>query len=62
VLSDASGKELTRGALNGLSSYNVANSPYSTQVARQDADKRAALDIAERLRLNLGVYFRRARR
>jgi LPS-assembly lipoprotein len=61
VLTDAKGKELTRGTLTGLSSYNVANSPFATLAARQDSDKRAALDIAQRLRLDLGVYFRRAK-
>ena len=62
VLTDAKGQELTRGTLTGLSSYNVANSPFATLAARQDSDKRAALDIAQRLRLDLGVYFRRGQR
>jgi LPS-assembly lipoprotein len=61
VLADANGKELTSGSLTGLSSYNVANSPFATLAARQDSDKRAALDIAQRLRLDLGVYFRRTK-
>jgi LPS-assembly lipoprotein len=62
VLTDAKGQELTRGSLAGLSSYNVATSPYATLVARQDSDLRAAQDIAQRIRLDLGVYFRRAKR
>ena len=62
VLTDSKGQELTRGSLAGLSSYNVATSPYATLSARQDSDKRAAEDIAQRLRLDLGVYFRRTRR
>ena len=61
VLTDAKGEELRRGVLTSLSSYNVATSPYATQVARQDADKRAAQDLAERLGLELGAYFRRQR-
>ena len=61
VLTDAKGEELRRGSLTSLSSYNVAQSPYATQVARQDADKRAAQDLAERLSLELEVYFRRQR-
>ena len=59
VLTDAKGTELTRGTQTGLSSYNVATSPYSTLSAQQDADKRAAQDIAERIRLDLGAFFRR---
>jgi LPS-assembly lipoprotein len=59
VLADSQGKELTRGSLTGLSTYNVVTAPYATQSARQDADTRALQDIAQRLRLDLGVYFRR---
>jgi LPS-assembly lipoprotein len=59
VLTDARGEELRRGALTSLSSYNVANSPYATLSARQDSDKRAAQDLAQRIGLDLGVYFRR---
>jgi len=33
------------------------NSPYATLAGQQDADKRAAEEIAERIRLDLGVYF-----
>ena len=61
ILTDAKGEELRHGALTSLSSYNVANSPYATLVARQDSDKRAAQDLAERIGLELGVYFRRQR-
>ena len=61
VLADNQGKELTHGSLTGLSSYNVATAPYATQSARRDADTRALQDIAQRLRLDLGVYFSRHR-
>ena len=57
-LSDAKGTTLTSGSQTGLSSYNVASSPYSTLAAQQDADKRAAEDMAERIRLDLGAWFR----
>jgi LPS-assembly lipoprotein len=59
VLADNQGKELTHGTLTGLSSYNVATAPYATQSARRDADTRALQDIAQRLSLDLGVYFSR---
>ena len=58
VLTDAAGKTVTQGAQTGLSAYNVSPSPYSTLEGQQDADKRAAQDIAERIRLDLGAYFR----
>ena len=59
VLTDARGTTLTSGTQNGLSSYNVATSPYSTLAAQQDADARAAQDMAERIRLDLAAWFRR---
>ncbi len=61
LVDTASGKEMTKGTETGLSSYNVVQSPYSSLIAQQDADRRAAEDIAERIRLDLGVYFDRQR-
>jgi LPS-assembly lipoprotein len=58
-LRDAKGAEVAHGAQTSLSSYNVVTSPYATLSAQQDADKRAAQDIAERIRIDLGAYFRR---
>jgi LPS-assembly lipoprotein len=60
VLTDANGKELTRGVQTSLSAYNVVASPYATLTAQQDADKRAADDIATRIRIDLGIYFSHA--
>lgn len=45
------------GNISALAAYNVATSPYATVVAEQDASNRAAGDIAERLRVELAVYF-----
>jgi LPS-assembly lipoprotein len=60
-LTDAAGKAMTKGTETGLSAYNVlpssASANYGTLAAQQDADKRAAQDIAERIRLDLNVYF-----
>jgi len=54
-------KVVKRGKQFTLSAYNVmpssSSSAYSTLMARQDAQKRAAKDIAYRIRLDLGVYF-----
>jgi LPS-assembly lipoprotein len=58
TLSDAHGNVLTTGIQTELSAYNVVASPYATLVAEQDASKRAAQDVAERIHLDLGVWFR----
>jgi LPS-assembly lipoprotein len=49
---------LTSGDVSALAAYNVASSPYATVVAEQDAGDRAAGDIAERVRVELAVFFR----
>jgi LPS-assembly lipoprotein len=61
VLSDAGGTVLHQGRQSELSSYNVVQSPYATVAAEQDSGKRAAQDLAERIRLELGAWFRRRR-
>lgn len=47
----------THGVETGLTSYNVLSSPYSTLAVQQDADRRAAEDIADRIRVDLAVWF-----
>ena len=60
-LTDMAGRVVTKGTETGLSAYNVlpssSNANYGTLAAQQDADKRAAQDIAERIRLDLNVFF-----
>jgi LPS-assembly lipoprotein len=60
-LTDMAGHVVTKGTETGLSAYNVlpsaSNANYGTLAAQQDADKRAAQDIAERILLDLNVYF-----
>lgn len=48
------------GDLTSFAAYNVAAAPflYATVTAQRDAQKRAANDIAERLRTELAVYLR----
>ena len=58
TLSDAKGDVLTSGTETQMAAYNVVQSPYATMVASQDSSKRAAEDIAERIHLDLGVWFR----
>jgi LPS-assembly lipoprotein len=57
-LSDVrTGVELTKGTETAVSGYDVVASPYATLVAQQDAQKFGARDIADRVRIDLGVYF-----
>lgn len=60
LVDNATGKMLTQGTETGLSAYNVVSSPYATLVAQQNADKQAAGDIADRIRIALAAYFARA--
>jgi LPS-assembly lipoprotein len=62
TLSDTRGNVLTTGTQTELSAYNVVQSPYATLVAEQDASKRAAQDVAERIHLDLGVWFRQQKK
>ncbi len=62
VLTDAAGNVMTQGTQTELSAYNVVQSPYATLSAQQDSAKRAAQDMAERIRLALGAWFRQHRR
>ena len=48
---------VTQGVETGLTSYNVLTSPYATLAAQQDADRHAAEDIADRIRIDLAVFF-----
>ena len=48
---------VTHGTETGLSAYNVLSSPYATLAVQQDANKRAADDVADRIRVALAVYF-----
>ena len=58
ALSDIhTGAEVTKGSETSVAAYDVVASPYATLVAQQDAQKFAAKDIADRIRVDLGVYF-----
>jgi LPS-assembly lipoprotein len=57
VLTDASGRQVISGSQTSLASYNTSNSPYSTLVVQKDSDRRAADDLADRIRMDLGAYF-----
>ena len=51
---------VAHGTETGLSSYNVLGSPYATLSVQQDADRHAAQDIADRIRIDLAVHFAQA--
>jgi LPS-assembly lipoprotein len=60
VLTDATnGNTVTSGQVSSLTAYNVVASPYATLIAQKDAQKRASEELAERIRIDLGVYFAR---
>jgi LPS-assembly lipoprotein len=61
-LFDSTGKLVTSGHQSTLAAYNVVSSPYATLAAQQDAQKRAAQDLSQRIQLDLGVWFARHRR
>jgi LPS-assembly lipoprotein len=53
------GADVTKGTETTVSAYDVVASPYATLVTQQDAQKLGARDIADRIRIDLGVYFAR---
>jgi LPS-assembly lipoprotein len=60
VLTDATNANtVTSGQVSSLTAYNVVASPYATLIAQKDAQKRAGEELAERIRIDLGVYFAR---
>ncbi|HTW35536.1 MAG TPA: LPS assembly lipoprotein LptE [Rhizomicrobium sp.] len=57
-LSDIHSNKLVKSGIERtLSAYDVVNSPYATLVAQQAAQKRGAVDIADRIRIDLAAYF-----
>ena len=50
-------KVLNSGIEHTLSGYDVVTSPYATLVAQQDAQRKSAQDVADRIRIELSAYF-----
>ncbi|HEY2068339.1 MAG TPA: LPS assembly lipoprotein LptE [Rhizomicrobium sp.] len=50
-------KEITKGEEQVQAGYDVAASPYATEMSLQDTRRRAAQSVAEHIRLDLGVFF-----
>ena len=57
LIDKASGKTVAAGVLPISVSYNAVNDPYAGIVAQQDGQKRAASEAAQRIRIELGVWF-----
>jgi LPS-assembly lipoprotein len=51
------GKTLYKGKVNSVSSYNILTSPFATGFSEADARARALREIADSIRIRLGIYF-----
>ena len=51
--------ELYSGAVNSVSSFNILTSPFATVFSEADARKRALRELADGIRIRLGIYFSR---
>jgi len=58
----ATKRVLTSGRATSINRFDVLRSPYSTVVSTEDAQHRAAAQIAEDIRTRLGIYFNSARK
>jgi LPS-assembly lipoprotein len=56
-LTDAKLNSVIKGTESTLESFDVAQSPYSSLTGQEYAEKQAAEDIAEHIRIDLGVHF-----
>lgn len=52
----ADGQVLYRSAVRRVASYNVVRAPYATLAAEQDAERRAAKELAHEIRSRLAVH------
>ena len=48
---------LYNSAIRRVVSYNVRTDPFSTLIAEQDAERRAAHELATQIRTMLSLYF-----
>ncbi|HAA92266.1 MAG: hypothetical protein CMM48_07060 [Rhodospirillaceae bacterium] len=63
VLSEKKTKAvLFRGTSRSVNSYNIVRSEFATLSAEQNATKRAAREIADDIKLRLGIFFNDLRR
>lgn len=57
VLTDTSGKVLTKGATASTAQYDKLTSQYSTLAAHDNAVERTVREVSEQLTARLGLYF-----
>ena len=60
LIRTSDGAVLTRGRRTGSASYDVINDPYAELVSEESAQDRAAELAAEKIRLDLAIYFANA--
>jgi len=53
---------VTSGQESTLESFDVAQSPYASLTGQEEAEKRAAEDMAEHIRIDLSVHFAHAKK
>ena len=62
VLKDlATNAPMLRGASQSTTTFNIVESEFATISAENDARRRAGIEIADDIRLRLGLYFNRRR-
>jgi LPS-assembly lipoprotein len=52
------GGAIYRNRVRRIASYNVSQEPYSTQVAEEDAERRAAVEASRQIATLVAVFFR----
>ena len=52
---------MLRGASQSTTTFNIVESEFATISAENDARRRAGIEIADDIRLRLGLYFNRRR-
>ena len=53
----ADGAVLFDSAVRRVVSYNVRSEPFTTLITEQDAEQRAAREVARQIRTQLSLYF-----
>jgi hypothetical protein len=52
---------LFQGRSSSTNSYDILDSQYATQVAEDDARKRALQQLSEEMKIRLAIYFKSVR-
>lgn len=60
LINKQNGKELAKKNLTSRASFNAPRDPFAQLTAREDSQKRAALELADKVYLHLSVFFEQA--